>query len=57
MQKHFYYYVIRKDDSVYTMRTTYHVIKENLNDPQAKHIVPIGFFDWIRLTLKFGSRK
>lgn len=57
MQKHFYYYVIRKDESVYTMRTTYHVIKENLNDPQAKHIVPIGLFEWIRLTLKFGSRK
>jgi hypothetical protein len=52
-----YYFVIRKDDTIYTVKSERYLIKEHLNDPNAKQIVRIGFFEYWRLRLFHNHKR
>ena len=50
-----YYYVIKDDDTVYTLKSKNHIIKEHLKDRHAKHIIPVNIFEY--LWIKFMGKK
>lgn len=45
----YYYFVRRKDGSIYPTKSEKHLIREHLNDPLAKEVVPIGFFEYLKI--------
>lgn len=45
----YYYFVRRKDGSIYPTKSEKHLIREHLNDPLAKEVVPVGFFEYLKI--------
>lgn len=51
-----YYYVIKDDNTVYTIKSKNHVIKEHLKDRHAKHIIPVNIFEYLWIKLMYTGR-
>lgn len=50
----YYYYVICDKAPTYTVRRKYPIKdRSELNDKRAKYVVPISFFEWVFIKLRF----
>lgn len=55
----FYYYVIQEDKKSYTFTSDIAMKVEDVRkkDKNAKYLMPVTFFEWIKLSFKFGKKK
>lgn len=53
----YFYYVICDNAPTYTIASKRAVTREDLHDKKARYIVPVTFFQWLYMRVKFGTKR